>query len=146
MAKYANTIFGQSQGYDLKTGNIYESVTPTTLYPRLANKKKWQIENCIGFKINDINKAGRRFTCEFFDAKRNTIDTRRVYREYVEAMIDQLGLTVPEVIADESVTTDTPVVTAPKPAKSSTPKKATKASTPKVSDDSDVVTEPMEFA
>ena len=87
------TKFGKNEGYDLQAGNVYETNKPVTLYPRLANKTKYQIENCIGFKITEINKAGRRFTCEFHDAKKNIIITKRVYREYVEAMIDQLGLT-----------------------------------------------------
>ena len=88
-----STIFGKYQGYDIKVGNVYETNSPTTLYPRQAAKELWAIKDVIGFKVNDLNNAGRRFTCEFYDANRKTVLVKRVYREYVESLIDQLGLT-----------------------------------------------------
>jgi hypothetical protein len=88
-----STIFGKYQGYDIQVGNVYETNIPTTLYPRQAAKELWAIKDVIGFKVNDLNKAGRRFTCEFYDANRKTVLIKRVYREYVESLIDQLGLT-----------------------------------------------------
>lgn len=88
-----STLFGKYQGYDIQIGNVYETDNPMTLYPRQAAKELWAIKDVIGFKITDLNKAGRRFTCEFYNANRNTVLTKRVYREYVESMIDQMGLT-----------------------------------------------------
>lgn len=97
-----STLFGKSKGYDIQIGNVYETDKPMTLYPRQAAKELWAIKDVIGFKITDLNKAGRRFTCEFFNADRSTVLTKRVYREYVESMIDQLGVT--PVIAQVDVT------------------------------------------
>ena len=88
-----STLFGKSKGYDIQIGNRYETDKPMTLYPRQAAKELWAIKDVIGFSITALNKAGRRFTCEFFDANKNVVLTKRVYREYVESMIDQLGLT-----------------------------------------------------
>jgi len=87
-----STLFGKIKGYDIQIGSVYEVSTPTTLYPRQAAKELWAIKDVIGFKVTELNKAGRRFTCEFFDANRKTILTKRVYREYVESMIDQMGI------------------------------------------------------
>ena len=88
-----STIFGKYQGYDIKVGNVYETNAPTTLYPRQAANELCAIKDVLGFKVNDLKKAGRRFTCEFYDATRKTVLIKRVYREYVESLIDQLGLT-----------------------------------------------------
>jgi hypothetical protein len=104
-----NTIFGTTQGYDIKIGNVYETDKPITLFPRSAGKDEFAIKNVLGFKVIELNKAGRRFTLEFFDKDKIVTQTRRVYREYVESMIDALGLTEPtETGADV-----TPVDTAP---------------------------------
>ena len=103
-----STIFGKFKGYDIQVGNVYETNAPVTLYPRAAAKELWAIKDVIGFKINDVNKAGRRFTCEFYNKDRKTVLTKRVYREYVESLIDQLGLT-PEVTAKADVDVSTSV-------------------------------------
>lgn len=94
--KYS-TKFGKIENYDLQVGGVYETDKPVTLYPRQADKERYKIENSIGFKILDINSSGRRINCEFYDASHTVIATRRVYREYVETLIDQLGLTVETV-------------------------------------------------
>ena len=98
------SLFGKYKGYDIQVGNVYETQKETTLYPRQAAKELWAIKNVIGFKVTDLNKAGRRFTCEFFNQKRETVLTKRVYREYVESMIDQLGLAVIQTTDSSTVT------------------------------------------
>lgn len=139
-----STIFGTSKGYDIQIGNVYENATPQTLYPRQAARELWKIENVNGFTITEMNKAGRRFTCEFFDAKREVVKTKRVYREYVESMIDQLGLIAPEASTTPAPATATKKATATKGkgknVKSATTKEVTEDETP------DFITEPMEFA
>jgi hypothetical protein len=89
-----STIFGTSKGYDIQLGNVYESDKAVTLFPRQSGKDEHAIKDAIGFNILELNKAGRRFTCEFFNSNREVIATRKVYREYVEAMIDQMSLEV----------------------------------------------------
>ena len=88
------TIFGTTKGYDIQVGSVYETDKPLTLYPRAAGKDEYSIKDVIGFRVTAVNTAGRRFTCEFYNANRETVSTRKVYREYVEAMIDQMALTV----------------------------------------------------
>lgn len=99
------SLFGKYKGYDIQVGNVYETAKETTLYPRQAAKELWAIKNVIGFKVTDLNKAGRRFTCEFYNAKRELVLTKRVYREYVESMIDQLGLAAIQSTASDVPTT-----------------------------------------
>jgi len=95
MATVKSTLFGKFKGYDIQVGNVYEVSAPMTLYPRQAAKELWAIKDVIGFQVTDLNKAGRRFVCDFINAKREVVLTKRVYREYVESMIDQMGLEVP---------------------------------------------------
>ena len=139
-----STIFGTSKGYDIQIGNVYENATPQTLYPRQAARELWKIENVNGFTITEMNKAGRRFTCEFFDANRKVVKTKRVYREYVESMIDQLGLTAPDASTETAPAKATKKATA-----TGKSKKNAKGATSKeviVDDTPDMITEPLEFA
>lgn len=92
MAIKRSTRFGTYSGYNIEVGNVYTVDTPQTLYPRPTEKETFKIENTVGFQITNLNKAGRRFTCEFKGADGSIVATRRVYREYVEWMIEQLGL------------------------------------------------------
>jgi cobyric acid synthase len=89
-----STIFGTSKGYDIQVGSVYETDKPLTLFPRAAGKDEHAIKDVIGFKVTAVNPAGRRFTAEFYNANRETVSTRKVYREYIEAMIDQMALIV----------------------------------------------------
>lgn len=106
MATAKSTLFGKYKGYDIQVGNVYEVSTPMTLYPRQAAKELWAIKDVIGFRITELNKAGRRFTCEFYNASQSLVLTKRVYREYVESMIDQMGLgdSQPMITTTEPIT------------------------------------------
>lgn len=90
------TRFGKFEGYDVKIGNQFTVDTPMTLYPRPTEKNKWAITNTTGFRVTAENKTGRRLTCEFLNESGEVIETRRVYREFVEWMLEQMNIIDPE--------------------------------------------------
>jgi hypothetical protein len=51
--------------------------------------KQWTV-TASRIKVTQTNFTGRRLTVEFYDANGNQVMNRRVYREWVDRIIDQL--------------------------------------------------------
>lgn len=51
---------------------------------------KTNIQSASSIKITGANATGRRLTVEFYDEKGNVVNTRKVYKEWVDRIIDQL--------------------------------------------------------
>lgn len=51
--------------------------------------KQWTV-TASRIKVTQTNFTGRRLTVEFYDSNGNQVMNRRVYREWVDRIIDQL--------------------------------------------------------
>jgi hypothetical protein len=51
--------------------------------------KQWTIK-AAKIKVTNANFTGRRLTVEFYDAAGNQVMNRRVYKEWVDRMVEQL--------------------------------------------------------
>jgi hypothetical protein len=71
---------------------LFGTYTSATEIPFNYRKGKKNTVHCYGFKIYDANATGRRLSLQFIDKAGNVIDSRRVYKEWVDPVIDEYKL------------------------------------------------------
>jgi hypothetical protein len=69
-------------------GATFSSPKQKLLYTR---KGKQNLVACHSFEITKLNATGRRITCVFRNDKNEVVLERRVYREWVELMIEEFS-------------------------------------------------------
>jgi hypothetical protein len=72
----------------ITVGATFSSPKKRLLYTR---KGKQNLVACHSFEITKLNATGRRITCVFRDDKNEVVLERRVYREWVELMIEEFS-------------------------------------------------------
>ena len=74
---------------DVYVGQEMTSKSGRDLKINYRQGKQWTVM-ASKIKITNTNFTGRRLTVEFYDAAGNQVMNRRVYREWVDRIIDQL--------------------------------------------------------
>jgi len=72
----------------IQVGAVFTSAKPKMVYTR---KGKHNLVKCSSVEITKFNNTGRRITCVFRDEKNEIIIERRVYREWVERIVDDFS-------------------------------------------------------
>lgn len=72
----------------IQVGAVFTSTKPKLVYTR---KGKQNLVKCNSVEITALNMTGRRITCVFRDSKNAIVLERRVYREWVEQIIEEFS-------------------------------------------------------
>lgn len=72
----------------IQVGAVFTSAKPKLVYTR---KGKQNLVKCSSVEITKLNNTGRRISCVFRDEKNEIVLERRVYREWVEQIIDEFS-------------------------------------------------------
>lgn len=71
---------------------LFGTYTSKKEIPFNYRKGKKNTVNCYGFRIYDANATGRRLSLQFLDKDGNVLDSRRVYKEWVDPVLDEYNL------------------------------------------------------